>query len=191
MTLRNLIFVKHSLPLIEPEKSAEQWRLSKAGRLRCQPLAEKLAKYQPTVVASSLEPKALETARLVAHYLNLPHKGFAGLQELDRSNVPLLESVERYRDAVEAIFENQEELVFGQETAVQAGMRFARALDKVIEDSPTGTPVIVSHGIVITLFLNQFERMRPFAFWRRLGMPSYVVLDMLRYRVTEVLDLIP
>ena len=34
--LRRLLLVKHSLPAINPSLPANQWRLSKAGTLRCQ-----------------------------------------------------------------------------------------------------------------------------------------------------------
>ena len=35
-----LILVKHSLPVIDPEKPAHQWKLSPEGKKRCIPLAQ-------------------------------------------------------------------------------------------------------------------------------------------------------
>ncbi len=69
--MKYLILVKHSLPSIVEDKPAREWNLSNEGRMRSQTLAEKLAPYQPEVIISSIEPKAVQTAEVVAHLLGL------------------------------------------------------------------------------------------------------------------------
>src|SRR5215212_820542 len=62
----HLILVKHSLPTIVPGVPASEWTLSTEGRQRCDALVARLRDYTPTVIATSDEPKAAETARLLA-----------------------------------------------------------------------------------------------------------------------------
>ena len=53
-------------------------------------LAERLIEYQPDIVVSSVEPKAMETAEIIATKLGLAVYTIYGLHEHDRSNVPFL-----------------------------------------------------------------------------------------------------
>src|SRR5687768_5455394 len=92
--MRKLILVKHAPPEVVPGVPPEQWALSEKGRGLCAPLADALAPHEPTVVVSSEEPKAAETARLVAERLSVPWKTSPGLHEHDRSNVPHMRSGE-------------------------------------------------------------------------------------------------
>ena len=84
---KHLILVKHSLPGIVENSPAREWRLSEEGKVRAQRLAERLSQYQPGVIVSSIEPKAQETADIVARNYNLTFNIVEGLHERDRSDV--------------------------------------------------------------------------------------------------------
>src|SRR5579884_1059252 len=122
-----LVLVKHSLPHIVPDVPARQWQLAEEGRRRCRPLAERLAHYRPAVITASSEPKALETARLVAAHLGVPYRMAEGLHEHDRENVGFLGEQE-FDAAVAHFFARPDELVLGRETAARARRRFAAAV---------------------------------------------------------------
>ncbi|TRO49026.1 histidine phosphatase family protein, partial [Candidatus Bathyarchaeota archaeon] len=77
--MNNLILVKHSLPEMVSTVPAKEWRLSQSGQVRCSALAEKLESFSPDVIISSTEPKAIETAQIVAHQLNKPLYTVEGL----------------------------------------------------------------------------------------------------------------
>src|SRR2546429_5253264 len=89
-----LILIKHAQPLIDATKPPEKWRLGEMGRQSCNALADAIAPHQPSIIISSQEPKASETADLVAAKLNLPHETAPDLHEHDRSNVPHMRSGE-------------------------------------------------------------------------------------------------
>src|SRR3712207_2777489 len=101
----DLILVRHSQPEIVPTLPAHQWSLSEEGRRRCHALAERLAAYEPAVIASSVEPKAIETARILAGLLGLPWETAEGLHEHDRNSLTLLSAAE-FEAAVAALFEH-------------------------------------------------------------------------------------
>ncbi len=120
-----LLLVKHSLPEVLPTIPASQWRLSPVGRVRCEALAERLASYVPDIVISSLEPKAVETAQLVARQMDKPCRAAEGLHEHDRTGVEFL-GREKFESTVHKFFECPDKLVMGRETARQARERFQK-----------------------------------------------------------------
>jgi broad specificity phosphatase PhoE len=175
MTMRTLILIKHSLPQIEPDVPAHRWQLSDEGRARCKPLADALAPYAPSVIFCSREPKARETARVVADQLAIECHSADSLHEHDRSNVPLLPQLE-FERLVRRLFQNPNQLVFGRETAQQALQRFSQAVDHVLQTSQGTCAAIVSHGTVISLLAGERTGCEPFDLWRQLELPSFLVL---------------
>src|SRR5882724_5356260 len=119
MPSQKLILIKHSAPLIDPRKPPEQWRLSEKGRMLCAPLADAIAQHRPSIIVSSEEPKARETAELVAAKLNVAHENAPDLHEHDRSNVPHMRTGE-FISMIELMLRRPDEIVLGRETADQA-----------------------------------------------------------------------
>lgn len=172
-----LILIKHASPEVVPTVPSEQWRLSERGRASCGPLAEALRAHAPRVVVSSEEPKAVETAELVAKHLSIPHETAADLYEHDRRDVPHMRSGE-FISMIELFFRRPDELVLGAETANEARARFAAAIDEVMTRHPQGDVAVVSHGTVIALFLEQHGSGPGFRAWREMGLPSFAVFDL-------------
>jgi broad specificity phosphatase PhoE len=184
-TERLLILVKHSLPEIEPAVLSHRWHLSAEGRRRCGPLAEQLATYRPATVVASREPKATETAALVAQRLGLPYETVAGLEENDRTGFTYT-SAAQYEAALAAFFARPTERVVGGGTARAAEERFTRAIEAVLRSSAGGNVIVVAHGTVISLFVARHTGIEPFPFWRSLSLPSFVVHSLPDYRVLAV-----
>ena len=182
-----LILVKLSGPEIVESVSSHQWRLSAKGRADTATLASHIATYAPQVVVTSTEPKAMETGIILARQLDLPCEPMPGLQENDRIGLPYL-SDDDYAATFRHFFEQPDELVVGRETARQAGDRFAAAIDCVMAEHSRVTIAVVSHGTVISLWLQRAAGIDPFPLWQRLGTPSYVVLslpDLMLERIVE------
>ena len=185
--MNNLILVKHSLPEIVSTVPAKEWRLSQFGQIRCKALAEKLEPFLPDVIISSTEPKAIETAQIVAKKLNKPFSTLDGLQEHDRTDAGLLEK-EQFESKVKDFFEQPERLVFGRETASQSLARFSKALNSIEVEHPDKNIVIVAHGTVITLFVDKFNTIEAFSFWRKLDLPAFVVLSLPQHKLVKVAE---
>lgn len=172
-----LILVKHSVPEIEPDRPANTWRLSQEGRLRARRLAEQLKDFQPELLVSSSEPKAKETAEIIARLLQIKVETVEELHEQDRTNVPYL-SAEAFQVSIREFFRKPDELVFGKETANQAHTRFYRAVHSVLNDHRNRTVAIVAHGTVIALFVARLTGVGDLSLWNELGLPSFVALDL-------------
>lgn len=172
-----LILVKHSVPEMDESRPTNTWRLSAAGRLRAQRLAEELARFEPEVIVSSDEPKAQETAEIVARRFQLDMQLLPGLHEHDRSNVPFL-SHDAFQASIYDFFRKPDELVFGKETANAAHARFYRAVHSVLNEHRNKTVIVVTHGTVISLFISRLTGSSDLELWNRLGLPSFVALDL-------------
>lgn len=184
----HLLLVKHSLPDIDPGVAAHHWRLADEGRRRCTALAELLSAYHPTVVVSSTEPKAAETAAIVAANLSIPLETEADLHEHDRSNVAHL-SQEAFQHAVARLFAQPGELVFGNETAAQAQRRFEGAIDRLLARHPGKTVAVVTHGTVISLFVAaRCSGVDGYALWKQLGLPACVILALPDFALEAVIS---
>jgi len=174
---KHLILVKHSLPDINESVPAREWNLSDEGRTRAKKIVEKLIEYHPEVIVSSDEPKAQQTAKIISEGLGLKYSVMKDLHEHDRRRVPFLDKDE-FQTLVQEFFAKPDALVFGNETANQALVRFCGAVNSMLEYSDAKTILIVSHGTVISLFVSWLTGQSGYSFWKELGLPSFVVLDL-------------
>jgi broad specificity phosphatase PhoE len=182
-----LILIKHAAPEVVPTIPSEQWHLSEKGRASCAGLTEVVRAHQPQVIISSTEPKAIETAELVAARLGVLHRTAPDLYEHDRSNVPHMRSSE-FISAMELFFRKPDDLVLGRETARQAEQRFTRAVQDVLQRHPNQDVAIVSHGTVIALMLARHADRTAFQLWRELGLPSFAVIRLPEFGVVELVS---
>ena len=175
--MKPLILVKHSVPEIVEALPARQWTLSEEGRSRARKLAEMLLLYEPDIIVSSVEPKARETAFILAEELGLIVHSVEGLHEHDRSSTPYYSS-EDFQKLVQDFFRKPDRPVFGSETASQALVRFQVAVQSIQKSYKDKIVMIVSHGTVISLFVSWLTSCDGYVLWQKLGLPSFVVLDM-------------
>ena len=88
-----LILVKHGAPRLEPGTPPSQWTLAPEGRDQAERIAGKLADCSPSAVVSSLEPKAVETAAVIAGAFGLVAELDAGLGEQRNDEGPFTDAV--------------------------------------------------------------------------------------------------
>ena len=182
-----LILIKHASPQIEVGVSTHEWKLSAAGREKAKALAELLRPHAPAVVFTSREPKAVETAQIVAAALDVAHQTAPDLHEHDRSNVPQMPTRE-FISSMALFFKQPTKLVLGRETAEQAQRRVTEAIDAIQSENRARAVAIVTHGTVLALYLASLLKSDPFDLWRRLGLPSFVVVDSETMRAVETVE---
>ena len=146
-----------------------------------------LAEYAPKAIVASDEPKAVETAEIVARHLELAPETSAGLGEHDRSGMRYHTDKDEFERLVAGLFAQPDRLVFGRETANEARQRFAAAVGDVLARHTRGNVVAVAHGTVITLLVARYNRVKPYEYWRRLGLPSFAVLSVPAMKLLETI----
>jgi broad specificity phosphatase PhoE len=149
-------------------------------------LAERLASYGPSVISCSREPKAVETAEIVARAFAVPVRPVDGLEEHHRENVPFL-SPSEFEESVRQLFSRPDRLVLGTETARQALDRFTVAVDGLIESQQSDS-IVVTHRTVMTLYVADVAGVEPMCFWTRLRLPSFVALTVPDLRIDSIVD---
>jgi broad specificity phosphatase PhoE len=153
-------------------------------------LAEKIKKYRPESVITSREPKAIQTGDIVAGILKISTTVASGLHEHEREGQGLT-SRESFEAGLKHFFDEPSRLVFGLESADQALARFSAAVTAILGCRPRGSIVIVAHGTVIALWATSLIGGDPFAFWKRMGMPSFMVFSRPGLELVEVVEDVP
>jgi broad specificity phosphatase PhoE len=186
----HLILIKHSLPALDPAAPAPEWCLSEEGRRRAELLARRLEGLAPAVIASSPEPKAIATASLLGAHHHLPVQVVGDLREHERRRTAYLGD-QAFQDAVIAALRHPDELVLGEETTGAARHRFTAAVTGLLTTTPPErTLALVTHGTVLALYVAAATGVDVVALWRRLGLPSYVVLSRPYLALIEIVDTI-
>jgi broad specificity phosphatase PhoE len=174
-----LYLVRHANPQIDPTVAANKWQLSRTGMIRAQSLARHLEGCKIQVVVSSTEPKAIQTAQILADQFGCHVELADGLQEHARPLLPgSFTSPGEFKQRVKAFFEQPGQLVLGAESADQCFTRFNGALCTAIERHAGKTMAVVTHGTVISLLLNSYNHLDPYPFWQALGMPTCITVDL-------------
>ncbi len=172
------------MPQVDVETPAHEWRLGPVGVAGAAAVASRLARYAPTRIVASLEPKATQTGSVIAERLRLPLVTADGLHEHDRRAIRFL-AADQFAARMRDLFAHPDATVFGSESARGALTRFTAAVDRVT-DEDTGDVLIVSHGTVISLFVAARADVDAAELCGTLGLPSYVTLEIPSHRIIDI-----
>jgi broad specificity phosphatase PhoE len=178
-----LVLIRHAHVAIDPAVPPDRWALSDAGRQAATALRRIPAVAQVMRFFSSPEPKAVTTARAIAG--DRPVELVDELRELDRGSVGWLASAEEYAALVAQVLQAPSASICRAEPAGMALDRFARAVDAIVWGDPGGNNAIVSHGIVLTLYLSALRGLPApdLDLWRRLRSPDVAIVDPFERKV--------
>jgi broad specificity phosphatase PhoE len=136
-----------------------------------------LKSFLPCRLVCSSEPKAVATAEIVAAQLGIPYRVVDGLEEIDRVPNPIVTREEHERLNA-ALFADRASAVVGIESANAALARFSAAIQRTIDAGAAGqTLVVISHGTVISLFIEQRTGRDAFETWRTLQCGDYAAIE--------------
>lgn len=175
--MRHLLFVRHSLPRMEENLDRRYWRLSDDGAKRAGLLADRVASYDVRSLVASDEIKSIETANVISSRVGVPFEIDGRLHEHSISNEPFLQEP-AFKRLVHNFFENQDDVVFGEESATQCLSRVTEAIGDARKKYRGGDTVIVGHGRAFSLFLAKYLQMDPFELWKRLKAPAMIALEI-------------
>jgi broad specificity phosphatase PhoE len=155
-------------------------------------MAQALHPYGLTRLISSLEPKAEQTAQILAEVLGIPYTTAPDLHEQLRHTVPWYDSPVEHETALLRLFAERDAVVFGEESAQAALTRFTQAIQIQQTQYPDDILGIVTHGTVSALYLEARTGIDAVEYWRAQGLPMFVVLQKnpeassLPYRVSAM-----
>lgn len=142
-------YLSHAEVEIDPERPVTDWGLSARGRGRLEAFVTSGRVPAVTLIASSAERKAVETADILARALSLAVTVRTDLGENDRTSTGYLPPAE-FEAMADAFFANPGVEIRGWESAAAAQARIVGAVQAVLEEGK-GPVLFVGHGAVGTL----------------------------------------
>jgi len=160
--------------LVDPARPAPEWELSDEGRSDAAALATSEVWRAVSGVATSPEPKALETARPIAAAAGVSPVAEPDLREVERDRMPVV-GPKAYAQAVGEYFRNERD---DWEPREEATARIVRCINRLPANT-TGPFCVVSHGLVLSLFLAEWAR-RPLSLdeWAAIPLPAVAIVDL-------------
>lgn len=166
-----VILVRHAMPEVVKGVSPALWRLSAAAKQDCVLLAHALPQGLAEVVYSSGQRKTDETAGVIALRRGLRVAIDPRLREVEQVS----HWEDDYRDKAAGYLAGTDGLDWEPQDAVRK--RFAEAVGAATEANPERDAVLVSHGLVMSLWINRalgarLEEFDVAHFWRQLMFPD-------------------
>ena len=184
----SIILVKHAMPELDESIPPKEWQLGDRGLSEAKKFAHFVRDNLDVdpIIYSSEESKAVDTALVLAETLGLTHKTNGKLGEFDRPAAPIVDE-EEHQKINQAIFANPSQTMLGSESANSALARFESGIKEVLKEEPEDERLIVTHGTVISLFLDKYnEEIEAFDVWKKLSCPSYAVVSLPDFKVLEL-----
>lgn len=157
-----------------------RWALSEEGEREAGILARQDFWRDVEHIFSSPALKARRTAEPAARRWDIPLTVADCLRELGRSRL-----VYDYEEVITRVFAEPEASIAGVEPAARATARITSCIQDLVGACP-GQVAVVSHGLVLTLFLAQLENRWPtLAEWRAVPFAGLTILDTVEWRIVK------
>ena len=165
----SLYFLRHAKTKVNLSKPARDWPITAEGAKLARELARSEKFSEIDGIIHSSETKAKQTAEAFADGLDVQMYQLSGLDELARDHGGKLND-EEYRGRIYRTFKTPEQSMPGWESAAAALDRFEDAVRKVDIMFHRKNVLIVSHGIVLTLYFSKLRNLQSIAYerWKQL-----------------------
>ncbi len=168
----NIIFIRHSKSLVNPDVPIATWALSDEGVDLAKKLKKVLGVKSIEVIYSSLQPKALETAILATKDLGIPirtHKDLTESTSFTNKFVNLQQLEENTRE----YYKNPDLSINNGETSKEAVLRFNTAINEIVRIEKGRKVIgIVSHGSILADFSAQYFDKSAYEIVHKMGQPD-------------------
>lgn len=147
-----MILVRHARPDVLAAMPAASWELSPDGWDAARALGVGLRRFGPLRIVTSDEVKAIQTGEAIRADDATTDARFG---EQGCGTVPFLPDG-AFRERVLEHFRHADARMLGDESSAEAALRFDTAVQDVLKSANAKTPVIVSHGRIISAWLATF-----------------------------------
>jgi broad specificity phosphatase PhoE len=179
------------MPAVVPGVASRLWRLSDGSRAACLLLADALPEELASPVISSGQPKADDTAAVIASRRGLLVEPDARVAEVDQGDAWYEGD---YRARAEAYLAG--EATPGWEPRQAVAARFGAAIEALLDRHGDGDALVVNHGLALSLYLDSrspavqtdrsSEPLDLVPFWKSLTFPDAWRLDLEENTLTRL-----
>lgn len=169
--LTNLYFVRHAHSTYTPDELGRP--LSERGFTDANTVTELLKGENIDHVFSSPFKRAIQTVEGIAKYVNKEVELIEDFKERLLAEKP----VQDFSVAITKVWEDYDFSWKGGESNKIAQKRGVNATLQVLENNTGKNVVIGTHGNIMVLIMNHFDRKYGFEFWKQLEMPDIYKLS--------------
>ncbi len=172
----NFVFIRHSKTHPTPDIPIKLWGLTEEGTKKAKALATNPIIKDLSLIYSSLQTKALETALVLAKPNNIPIKTNPDLTEVTSFTREFLG--DSYKQAVTDFFSGKISRIAHGETISEALSRFEDALNEIAESESTKENIgVVSHGTILSFFSAKYSSKPAIFYHDNIQMPDFAVFN--------------
>ncbi len=164
--MTNLYFVRHAHSTYTPDETGRP--LSEAGFAEARKVTEVLKGENIDIVISSPYKRAIQTVEGIASYLQLEVEMIGGFKERTLTTAPATD----FTLAIIKVWEDYNFAWEGGESNYIAQKRGVNATYEILENYKGKNVVIGTHGNIMVLIMNFFDKQYDFSFWEKLQMPD-------------------
>ncbi len=166
----SIYFLRHAETAVDSSLPAHEWSITPNGLQQARELAKSEVFGKIEGVVHSSEKKAWQTADVFAQELDVEIYEIPELSELRRHHGELLSNVE-YRRLVRETLTDWDYSVHGWESGAEALHRFVEGVKRINIMFYSRNILVVSHGLVLTLYFCQIRNFQSIAYERWTQMP--------------------
>jgi 2,3-bisphosphoglycerate-dependent phosphoglycerate mutase len=176
----NIYFVRHAASTYTPEEIIRP--LSDKGIEDAKRVTELLSKEDITHVISSPYKRARQTIEGIAGHFGLNIITEEDFRERRLADNP----VDNFEEAIVKVWESFNFSFPGGETGNAAQDRGVLALKNILNKYSGGNIVIGTHGNIMALIMNFYDKRYNYEFWKSLNMPDIYKLSFYNEKLEEV-----
>jgi 2,3-bisphosphoglycerate-dependent phosphoglycerate mutase len=169
--ITNIYFVRHANSSYTPDELNRP--LSEKGLDDAKKVTELLSHENITNVIASPYKRAIQTVEGTANYFGLTISIDEGFRERKLAD----SSVVNFDKVILKYWENFDFCLYGGETGYLAQDRGVQSLKSVLNKYCAGNVVIGTHGNIMVLIMNYYDKKYNYNFWNSLNMPDIYKLS--------------
>ncbi|RXJ04569.1 histidine phosphatase family protein [Anaerobacillus alkaliphilus] len=164
--MTSLYFVRHAHSTYTPDELGRP--LSEKGFADAKTVTELLMNEGIDAVVSSPYKRAVQTVEGIANYINKEIEIIEGFKERTLTTVP----AEDFTLAITKVWEDYDFSWEGGESNHVAQKRGVASTYEILDQYRGRNVVIGTHGNIMVLIMNFFDKKYDFSFWKSLDMPD-------------------
>ncbi|MBN8192671.1 histidine phosphatase family protein [Bacillus sp. NTK074B] len=168
--MTKLYLVRHAHSIYTPEELTRP--LSERGKRDASYVTEQLMGEEIDVVCSSPYKRAMETVEGIALYIGQKIRVVDEMRERTLTDFP----VENFEEAISMVWADPEFSLEGGESNLTAQNRGVQGIMNIVEEYNGKNVVIGTHGNIMVLIMNYFDKSYDIEFWKGLEMPDIFCL---------------
>lgn len=167
-----IVFLRHFKTKIDKDKPVSEWGLDEDGKKAMEELLNQYDFNKIDSIISSPEPKAKITANAISDKFSKSVEIEDLIAEVDRSKAGFVEG--DYKEVVKRYF-NSDNFEYHWESLEDVRYRIKNAVSNIL--SKEGTPLVISHGMYLSIMLTPCLDKDIIEFWNELGFGEILEVD--------------